>query len=482
MIKKITTLTLFIFCFQQAYSQIYEVKSLDKKIKLFLLLLVLSFSVVSQQKRITLLSKATVTQTGYCSDGTDREKAGKLRFHGPMEAKIITFNEYQYISYYEANGDVVVARKNIKLNSNWEKSILPGYKIQSEDRHNKIALSISKGDGVIHIAFDHHNTPQFNYAHSKVHTATNPTAVVWDNSVFKLQPNLGLKEETGLVTYPTFYQLNATGNLVVYWRTGGAVGGEMNLANYNSINHKWYFIGRISSQEGTYLGKTSSRGPYISKFLEDTEGVLHVSWLFRERAFADEEGKKGNFGEHGLYYAQSSDGGFTWKNNLGVIITDVKRKKVMGIDTMQDLSIEIPMHLNPVHTELTSIIDPVTNNFITLLNHYKPNTKQKKNFLYMRSPKGDWIAEETNLKQKGEIKMVGDIMYSFTTSGIYFAERSSNFTNWNALLFPISFKNGNANWDTSNLEKGSISMVIQYIPEKIGTPTPVEVFNFKLLN
>lgn len=453
-----------------------------KKIVLILLLMV-GFSSFAQQKLLKtakILSNHIITQTGYCSDGTDRQRNGVRRFHGPLEARIISFNNYQYIAYYEANGNIVIARKKINTNSDWEKSILQGYQIKSEDRHNKIALSISKGDGVIHISFDHHNTPQFNYAHSKLNVATNPDTIVWDNSIFELQPNLGLKNDTGLVTYPTFFELNATGDLIVYWRTGGSLGGEMNLANYNSVEHKWRFIGRISSQEGTYMGVKGTRGPYTAKFLDDANGNLHISWVFRERAFADEESKKGYFSEHGLYYAQSPDGGFTWKNNSGEVIADVKTNLVMGVNNMKELAVEIPLSLDPRHTGFNSIIDPVTNNYITLLNHYKPNTKEKKNFLYVRSPQGDWITKQTNLNQQGRLKIAGDRMYSFSLSGISYSDRSSDFTDWNTISFPFEFKSGSTNWDLNNLEKGVVTMVIQYVPKAYGNPTPIEVFNIKI--
>lgn len=211
-------------------------------------------------------------------------------------------------------------------NARWEKSILQGYRIKSEDRHNKIALSISSGDGVIHIAFDHHSTPQFNYAHTNQNVATNPESVVWDNAVFSLQPNLGLKTDTGLVTYPSFYPLITSGNLMVYWRTGGAVGGEMNLANFHSKDHKWFFIGQISTQNGMYNEKEGTRGPYNGGFVEDADSVLHVAWVFREREDHIEAQPKGHLQEHGLFYAQSADGGFSWKDNAGNIVADVKSK------------------------------------------------------------------------------------------------------------------------------------------------------------
>ena len=117
---------------------------LKRTLKILMLLLAVGYSTVAQNKMLKtakILSKTLITQTGYCSDGSDRAIDGVRRFHGPMEAKIISFKDYQYIAYYEGNGDVVIARKNLKTNSDWEKSILQGYQIKSEDRHNKIAIS-----------------------------------------------------------------------------------------------------------------------------------------------------------------------------------------------------------------------------------------------------------------------------------------------------------------------------------------------------
>ncbi|MGB6153987.1 MAG: BNR-4 repeat-containing protein [Pricia sp.] len=453
--------------------------------KLFILILIIGFPLFAQKNQklldtVKLLSKTTLTQTGYCSDGTDRQRDGIRRFHGPMEARIIASNKYQYIAYYESNGEIVIARKKINSKSAWEKSILQGYKMKSEDRHNKIALSISEGDGVIHLSFDHHNTPQFNYAHSPANAATNPEAIVWDNSVFSLQPNLGLTTDTGLVTYPTFYQLNSSGNLLVYWRTGGSVGGEMNLANYSSTDNKWQFIGKISSQEGTYNGQKGTRGPYTGNFIDDANGTLHVAWVFREREAQRDVKDSRNYGEHGLFYAQSSDGGFTWENNTGKTIANVKSGKTMGIDNMRDVPVKIPMKLDPSHVGLTSILDPETDNLITLLNHYKPGTDKKANYLYIRTPMGVWTTQETNLDQRGKLTIQGERMFVFNESGISFSERSSDFSDWNRIPFPITFKKGSTNWDLKNLDQGVATMVIQYAPEEYGESSPIEIFDLKI--
>ncbi len=201
------------------------------KAKYLLLIFTIIYNIhlVAQEKKewldqSVLLSRNILTNTGYCSDGSDRARGGVARFHGPMEAKITAFNNYQYVSFYESNGDLIVARKKMSDNAEWEKSIVQGYQIKSQDRHNKISMVISEGDGVIHLSFDHHNTPQLNYAYSKIGVATNPDSVIWDNNVFFLLPNLGLKNSPGLVTYPSFYPIKSTGDIIIYWRTGGAIG------------------------------------------------------------------------------------------------------------------------------------------------------------------------------------------------------------------------------------------------------------------
>jgi len=134
------------------------------------------------------------------SDGSDRARDGKPRFLGPLGARGVTYKGYQYIVYYTGKdrtvsedagaAKVVVARRAVAGGGEWEKSILQGYKVTSDDAHNRQSIGIS-GDGVIHIAFDHHNDPVLNYAKTEPGIANNPQNVVWDDSVFTYAPNFG---------------------------------------------------------------------------------------------------------------------------------------------------------------------------------------------------------------------------------------------------------------------------------------------------
>ncbi len=100
----------------------------------------------------------------------------------------------------------------------------------------------------------------------------------------------------------------------------------------------------------------------------------------------------------------------------------------MGINNLRNVPVEIPMSLDPSHVSLNSILDYKTNNFMTLLKHYQPKTKQNKNYLYARSPDGAWTSKETGLNHLGKIKLEGDRLYVFNESGVSFSDRNSDFT------------------------------------------------------
>lgn len=59
-----------------------------------------------------LLVQHELTKTGYCSDGSDRARNNQPRFAGPMEARLLAFNNYQPCSYYKAHDIVVTCSVN----------------------------------------------------------------------------------------------------------------------------------------------------------------------------------------------------------------------------------------------------------------------------------------------------------------------------------------------------------------------------------
>lgn len=425
-----------------------------------------------------LLSRDVLTKTGYCSDGSDRAKNGQARFSGPMEAKIISFKGYDYVSYYESNGEVIIARKKHANDSKWQKSILQGYRVQSNDRHNKIAIAISKGDGVIHLSFDHHNSKVLNYARTAVDVAKHPEDIIWDDHTFSLQSNLGLKKDFGLVTYPAFTTINESGNLIIYWRSGGAIKGEMNLAKYDSKNHLWSFIGLISTKDGEYQGIKGTRGPYPAKIIEDGKGYLHIAWLWREDLM--DRNVSNVLGNHGLYYAQSKDEGATWQNTYGETVASVENGLKMGIDNIGQPAVDIPLLLNPSNVGLSSAINPMNQDFYVTVRHNTKEAGRESNFVYKRTQDGEWSSKTMEIGGNYKLVFSNDYLFCFYPDQIQYATGNNGFEDWRKINLPVELKEGMINWNTTDIERGKVSMTIQYNPVKLGAPTPIEVLSFNL--
>lgn len=418
-----------------------------------------------------------LTKTAFSSDGSDRARDGQPRFNGPMEGRVITYKNFQYVTYYEQNGSVIVARRNLDRPNRWERVMVKGHRMTLHDRHRKLAIGISEGDGVIHLAFDHHNTPQFNYALSREGVANDPENAVWDDETFRLMYNLGLSEDVGQVTYPNFYKILDADDLIVYWRSGGSVGGEMNLAHYSSTEHKWSYIGQISSRDGTYLGKTDTRGPYHTGFHSDTTGVIHCAWLWREDAFDEQF----SYGNHGLYYAYSSDGGFTWNNTYDELIADTKNGERISIDNIETV-MEIPLGYEASNAQQYAAIDEKTGDFHYFSTHrVSLSNTSKVVHHYIRRVNGEWSVSATNINNGGGFCYFAE-NYAFVLqdNDIFYASRESEFSNWKKKTIDQSLRSGQAKWDASRLNEGVLTYVVQSNPAELGDPTPVNIYEIRI--
>lgn len=438
-------------------------------------------SYVKPLSKSELIYRNKLTDAAYCSDGSDRAKNGTPRFNGAMEGRGITYKNYQYVSYYESNGEIIIARRKLKPEGVWTKSVLQDYKIKSQDRHNKVAIAISEGDGTIHLAFDHHNTPTLNYARTAPGVADHPDDIVWDNKIFTYTPNLGIDEKTGLVTYPSFIPLQGTGDLLIYYRTGGAVGGEMNLVHYYSETQKWKFIGQISSKEGHYKGNFGTRGPYHAGFHSDAKGNLYVAWLWREDFELRQDEGKYQYGNHGLYFSMSKDGGFSWFDTFNQPLADTRKGERISIDTRGVQVLDIPMELEASNTRTSSALDEKTGEFHFISAHFSSGTKELATHHYMRDITGAWTSRMTEMPSgQSTLLFVNDLLFNFADTQVYVSTRKHAFGDWMEIEMPVDLKPGQSNWDTGRIQEGIVSLVIQYDPKVLGEPTPLEVLDFRI--
>ena len=468
---------------------------------------------------LNLLREAKLTHqsllvgASHTSDGSTRAKNGKPRFVGPLGADVITFKGYQYTIYYTAQNrggygdlfaEVVVARRKIDGGGlidggDWEHSTLPVYRVTSRDAHNRASIAISKGDGVIHIAFDHHNLPRINYAHSALGVADNPSATQWNDQVFQFQRNLGFPNDAlDRVTYPTFHQLPG-GNLLMYFRNGGSTQGEMMLARYDAKQSEWKFIRRVTSMEGFYSktvtdnNEPSFRGPYLTGGPKiDAGGRIHISWVFREKPVnCNPKGTNaGRDCNHGLYYAYSDDEGIKWYGSNNKLLADTSKGEAISVETQGAEVVHIPTTLMPSNVSLNSIVDDASGKYHVLIEH--KTSAQGKSLLhhYVRDSDGKWTSSLFKFAASNvNMQILGNRMFAFAgraDAKIYYSTRQNGFDDWQEIMLPIldgedSIINGGfVTWDLSQLASGKVSLSWHQMPADgvHGKPSAIFVYDF----
>lgn len=453
-------------------------------------------------RRAYVTGSDILAAASHVSDGSERAKGGPPRFEGPLGAQAVSANGYQYVIYYtgrdrsvardKAFSQVVVARRKLGGFA-WQRATVAGYKVTSDDAHNRQTIGISQGDGRIHIAFDHHARPQMNYAATGPGVTVHPDSVAWDDRVFTYAANLGGNPKTMLnVTYPSFKSFPG-GNLVVYFRTGGSYGGDMRLAKYDAATGTWGKLHIVSSRFGTFEGLKTTRGPYLANGMQvGSDGALHAAWVFREKPCDFTTPSRSEiFCNHGLYYSRSLDEGRSWLRADGSQIADTERGEAISIDNIGAPVVDVPKGLGPSNPSITSTVDPVTGDMHVLLQHLdRPGAAQPSYFHYLGRPDGSWRQSRTNFNgNDATLAVIGDRLYAFVARNkgqIYYAERSAGFSQWQRLEIETAKgrtfnpQGGFMTWDISRLDAGQVTLLWHREPSARGVSSPIEVFDIAL--
>ncbi|RXK62246.1 neuraminidase [Lacibacter luteus] len=199
---------------------------------------------------------------------------------------LVTHKDVQFISYYDADGFVVLGKR--KLNEqNWELK-RTAYKGSIKDAHNSISIAVD-GNGYLHMAWDHHNHP-LRYVKSKEPLSLELT---------EKMPMTG-KDENKL-SYPEFYHL-PNGDLLFFYRDGGSGNGNMVMNRYDVAIQQW------SRVQTNLIDGEGKRNAYWQACV-DAKGTIHVSWVWRESPDVASN--------HDMSYALSKDGGRSWQKSTG---------------------------------------------------------------------------------------------------------------------------------------------------------------------
>ena len=195
--------------------------------------------------------------------------------------------DIQYISYYDAEGWLVLGRRVISSGEPFTTRRTP-YRGNVRDAHNSISMAVD-GDGFLHVSFDHHGAP-LKYARSVA-----PDAL----ELGPLEPMTGSGE--GNVTYPEFHRL-ADGELVFVFRDGMSGSGNLVMNRYSTKEGRWTRL------HDSLIDGEGRENPYW-QMCTDSAGVIHLSWVWRRTPDVATN--------HDLCYARSRDGGVSWERTDG---------------------------------------------------------------------------------------------------------------------------------------------------------------------
>jgi autotransporter-associated beta strand protein len=230
-----------------------------------------------------------------------------------------TVGNYQFIVYYDegtnnTNRNVTVARRDITNPANiWSITHTNFTSFNSTDAHNVISFGID-GAGYMHLSWGMHNNNLL-YTRSTAPVVNNlPMSFVGQGAGNSGAINTMVGTNETQVTYPNFYNIPGTDDLLFNYRTGSSGDGTYRLSKYDTSEGTWAFTRQ------NWIVNTDSSGlnynAYPHNMVYDSQGGLHASWTIRYNSDSP-AGESGYQTNHNIYYGYSPDDGVTWYRDVG---------------------------------------------------------------------------------------------------------------------------------------------------------------------
>ncbi|KAH8602796.1 hypothetical protein B0O99DRAFT_604336 [Bisporella sp. PMI_857] len=354
--------------------------------------------------------------------GRDPERTHRINANSFQQNAITSFGEWQYATFYtdalDANQSGVchvnITRRRISQVSNtvnnWETLTFKDYNQTMDDGHNTISIAVCRGDGTVHIAYDHH-CDDLRFRISEQGIALKSGIGSWSTCNFTTTqgslPGIASNDFMKEVTYPRF--ANIGDDLLLTYRIGQAGLGSDVLYRYSASNHVYTYLG----QHLTGI----SNSPYING-IDYSLGRLHISWCYRNfvqtdadtpaNAHKQQAGPNGPENNHDLNYAFSDDLGETWKNSDGATLAVLANQDVNTIrpGAYGIRVFEIPMGSGILNQEAQAAD---WEGGFWVLNRENRSGSQRW-VVYHRDPKGSWTSVQVNsTSQPTEIGSRGSI-------------------------------------------------------------------------
>lgn len=454
-----------------------------------------------------------------------------------QQEALMTFNGWQYITYYNSSRYVCVGRRQLP-DGPWQILTLTDYTLSTTwNAHNTISMGICPNDGTIHLSFDHHSST-LRYRVSQAGVATNPASVTWSASLFGPVRNiLESGQSYSTVTYPRFWP-TPDGNLQFGYRIGSSGNGDWAMVDYNAASGQWTNTRTVIGRTGTYtdsLGSSTVRNPYLNGPIGyGPDGTLHLTWTWRETAGG---------ANHDILYACSKDGGFTWYNNepargLRIGTGPQPVQTMVGLTWMNEGLQIVGRSTGNSATQMLILLDSPGIRVVTLDRYYgmmnqqaqavdpqgrihtvmfhcTPETYQgytwstwgpqgaRRYYHYWRDSQGAWHRNElpgwVGSRPKLFIRSNGDafVIYqsrrtvNLNDTGIYFidgdltiqaATAASQWTDWQIIHVEPGYFLNEALGDKTRFEQGVLSVMMQESPASMGAATKLRVLDFQLNN
>ncbi|MBN1911281.1 MAG: BNR-4 repeat-containing protein [Pirellulales bacterium] len=231
-------------------------------------------------------------------------------------------HKYQFTSYYDETQKLVVGRR-VLLESGWSDWYLRKTAFTANninDNHDVSSIGID-GDGYLHVSWGMHNNSLLYTRSTTSAFGDTPFTLVGDT----IGNSGGLRSEftlTSGVTYPMFYNIPGSGDILFSYRIGSSGNGDAELYRWDNTADVWNPVRASTSVpwiNGDYSGDTLPNvNAYMNYAAWDDQGNLHVTWTWRTGGDSPTPFKDYQ-SNHNIMYAWSPNQGVDWYRQDGTL-------------------------------------------------------------------------------------------------------------------------------------------------------------------
>ena len=224
---------------------------------------------------------------------------------------------YNFVTFYDQNSTLNLARQPV-TGGPWKVITFSGTTIPDQDNHRTPNVGISQNDGRIHLAYGIVLSP-LRYRISSPNAATVPDAD-FNAALFSAERNYlsNPRDQITHMGYPIFVTRETNKSLLLFWREFAIGSARFTYIAGYLDNGSWGAKAKIiDGAIGTYSGvspASTRRSAYSNDVITHGDDI-QITWTWRENAVG--------VVNHGLMFAQSTDGGLTWKNASGTTVAAI---------------------------------------------------------------------------------------------------------------------------------------------------------------